>query len=312
MPQRFAQISDPHLSSLEDARPRDLLNKRALGYLSWRRKRRFEHRPEVLQALQQDLDVRDLDQLLITGDLTHIGLPSEFRQAASWLRQLGEPCQLALVPGNHDSCVRADWDQTYALWRDYMESDQPAGDRAGIFPSLRVRGKLAFIGLSTACPKPPLMATGSIDQDQLRRLPGILRDSGQRGLFRVLYLHHCPLPGVEKWRKRLTNADEVQAVIADGGAELVLHGHGHRAHRHELATVDGTAPVIAVPSASALGLHGADRASYNRYSVTAQERGWRLDIDTRRYDPRLGRFVDDGIENLDIMRPGRQPSPVNP
>ena len=312
MPQRFAQISDPHLSSLEDARPRDLLNKRALGYLSWRRKRRFEHRPEVLQALQQDLDVRNLDQLLITGDLTHIGLPSEFRQAGSWLRQLGEPGNVALVPGNHDSCVRADWDQTYALWREYMESDRPAGDRAEIFPSLRVRGKLAFIGLSTACPKPPLMATGSTDEGQLQRLSGILRDTGQRGLFRVLYLHHCPLPGVEKWRKRLTNADEVEALIAAGGAELVLHGHGHRAHRHELATADGAAPVIAVPSASAMGLHGADRASYNRYSVSPDEGGWRLEIDTRRYDTQLQRFVDGGREKLDIRRPGRQPSPASP
>ena len=43
MSQTFAQISDPHLSTLEDVNPRELFNKRALGYLSWRRKRRFEH-----------------------------------------------------------------------------------------------------------------------------------------------------------------------------------------------------------------------------------------------------------------------------
>ena len=70
MPQCFAQLSDPHLSSLEHVRARDLLNKRALGYLSWRRKRRFEHRPEVLAALQRDLSGIELDQLLVTGDLT--------------------------------------------------------------------------------------------------------------------------------------------------------------------------------------------------------------------------------------------------
>ena len=212
MQQRFAQISDPHLSSLENVRPRDLLNKRALGYLSWRRKRRFEHRKEVLQALQRDLRLEQLDQLLITGDLTHIGLPCEFQQAASWLRQLGEPRQLALVPGNHDSCVRADWNDTYALWHDYMDSDQPAAEPDSIFPSLRVRGQLAFIGLSTACPKPPLMATGTTDPEQLKRLPDMLKRAGTQGLFRVVYLHHCPLPGLEKWRKRLTNAGAVQEL----------------------------------------------------------------------------------------------------
>ena len=312
MQQRFAQISDPHLSSLENVRPRDLLNKRALGYLSWRRKRRFEHRKEVLQALQQDLRLEQLDQLLITGDLTHIGLPSEFQQAASWLRQLGEPRQLALVPGNHDSCVRADWNDTYALWHDYMDSDQPAVQTDSIFPSLGVRGKLAFIGLSTACPKPPLMATGTTDPEQLKRLPGMLKRAGSQGLFRVVYLHHCPLPGLEKWRKRLTNAGAVQEAIATGGAELVLHGHGHRAHQHEMSTGDGPAPVMAVPSASAMGLHGADLASYNNYVVEPNAEGWLLEVNARRYDPQLQQFVDGENQSLQIRRPGQQPVPATP
>lgn len=312
MPQRFAQISDPHLSSLETVNATDLLNKRALGYLSWRRKRRFEHRVEVLQALQGDLDLDELDQLLITGDLTHIGLPSEFRQASDWLQGLGSPQKLALVPGNHDSCVAEDWDKTYALWREYMDSDQPADSREGLFPSLRVRGKLAFIGLSTACPKPPLMATGTTDEAQLARLPGVLRATGDQGLFRVVYLHHCPLPGTEKWRKRLTNADEVSAILIEEGAELILHGHGHRAHHHELATAEGPAQVLAVPSASALGLHGADTAAYNRYAVREQQGGWQLEIASRRYDRESGTFVAAGQNALDIRRPGRRPSPANP
>jgi 3',5'-cyclic AMP phosphodiesterase CpdA len=312
MPQHFAQISDPHLSSLEDVRASDLLNKRALGYLSWRRRRRFEHRAEVLQALQRDLGLDQLDQLLVTGDLTHIGLPAEFRQARQWLQHLGSPGKLALVPGNHDSCVQEDWQQTYGLWRDYMDSDQPAGSGGELFPSLRVRGKLAFIGLSTACPKPPLMATGTADKEQLSRLPGILRDTRERGLFRVVYLHHCPLPGVEKWRKRLTNAGDVSAILVEEGAELVLHGHGHRAHRHQLTTRDGVAPVLAVPSASALGLHGADVAAYNRYTVNQQQGGWRLEINCRQYHPESGSFTEGEQSAFAITRPGRRPSPESP
>jgi len=305
MPQRFAQLSDPHLSSLEQVRARDLFNKRALGYLSWRRKRRFEHRPEVLQALQRNLELPKLDQLLITGDLTHIGLPSEFREASDWLQQLGDARQIALVPGNHDSCVRADWQQTYALWQDYMASDGSAGQDDGeqLFPSLRVRGQLAFIGLSTACPKPPLMATGTTDAEQLSRLPELLTRCAQQGLFRVLYLHHSPLPGVEKWRKRLTNASAVHDIIAQCGAELVLHGHGHRAQYHEMTTRDGMVPVIAVPSASALGLHGADTARYNRYSVERDNDGWQLGIDARCYDRESGEFTPGEQREVAIRRP---------
>jgi 3',5'-cyclic AMP phosphodiesterase CpdA len=169
MPQCFAQLSDPHLSSLKEVRGRDLFSKRGLGYLSWRRKRRFEHRTEVLEALQRDLELSELDQLLVTGDLTHIGLPQEFEQARQWLQELGNPGQIALVPGNHDACVAAPWSETFALWQDYMASDNDhntAGETVN-FPSLRVREGIAFIGLSSACPKPPLMATGTIDSEQL-------------------------------------------------------------------------------------------------------------------------------------------------
>jgi len=77
----FAQLSDPHLTSLQHVRWQQLMNKRMLGYLSWHRKRRAEHRGEVLDALLCDLRRTRPEHILITGDLTHIGLPDEFRQA---------------------------------------------------------------------------------------------------------------------------------------------------------------------------------------------------------------------------------------
>lgn len=305
MSQMFAQISDPHLSTPAGARRRDLVNKRALGYLSWRRKRRFEHRVEVLQALQRDLQHFSLDQLLVTGDLTHIGLPQEFEQARDWLQQLGDPRTIALVPGNHDTCVAADWNQTFALWRDYMTSDEGpdiSSDLKSLFPSLRVRGQLAFIGISTGCPKPPLMATGTAGAEQLQRLPALLKAAADQGLFRVVHLHHCPLPGQEKWRKRMTDAAQLQELLVEHGAELIVHGHGHRAHYNELPTRQGVAPVIAVPSASALGLHGADIAHYNCYRVARTSDGWRLEIQSRGYQPETGEFSASGDQTVELPR----------
>lgn len=302
MSQMFAQISDPHLSSLEGVSPWELLNKRALGYLSWRRKRRFEHRPEVLEALQRDLQHFELDQLLVTGDLTHIGLPQEFEQARNWLQQLGEPRKVALVPGNHDTCVAAPWDKTFALWQDYMASDEPPASPATLFPNLRVRGDVAFIGVSTGCPKPPLMATGTVGQRQLSQLPALLQSAQEKGLFRVVHLHHCPLPGQEKWRKRLTDAEAVQTVLKEYGAELVVHGHGHRALYNELHTRHGVTPVIAVPSASALGLHGADVARYNCYEVQRMGSDWQLQILSRGYRPDSGEFSACENKTVELKR----------
>ena len=302
MQQHFAQISDPHLTSLVGVSPRELLNKRALGYLSWRRKRRFEHRPEVLELLRQDLQEQTLDQLLITGDLTHIGLPSEFEQAQSWLQTMGAPTNVALIPGNHDACVHAPWSKSFALWAPYMAGDEsPRG--SSLMPSLRVRGKIAFIGVNTAVPTPPLMATGTVGNAQLQRLLSLLDETHAKGLFRVVYIHHCPLLGLEKWRKRLTDAKKVEEALKDYGAELVIHGHGHRKHLLKLETVHGIAPVVAVPSASALGLHGADVAQYNIYGVQEIAGGWRLDITSRRYDKEQNKFVPGEEQSLELSRP---------
>ncbi len=303
--QQFAHISDPHLTSLAGVRAAELLSKRALGYLSWHRNRRHEHRPEVLAALKLDLRQRTLAQLLVTGDLTHIGLPMEFVQAAQWLRELGEPTDVALVPGNHDACVRAPWEQTFGQWLPFLASDEPGGQPGNIFPSLRVRGDLAFIGVSTAVPKPPLLATGTAGAEQIRRLSDMLEETGAQGLFRVVFLHHCPLVGHEKWRKRLTDAAHLESVLAEQGVELVLHGHGHRRHRNELPTRAGNAPVIAVPSASALGLHGKDVAGYNCYTVAADAQGWTLTIEERRYNSGTRAFAAGARDQVALTRTPR-------
>ena len=299
MQANFAHISDPHLTTLEGVRGRQLLNKRLLGYLSWRRKRRFQHRREVLTALQHDLQDHPVEQLLVTGDLTYLGLPGEFVQARAWLQQLGDPRQVAVVPGNHDALVKAPWQDTFALWDDYLASDEPVTPR---FPSLRVRGPVAYLGLSSACPTPPFMATGTVGKGQLERLPRLLEATRKQGLFRVIYLHHSPLSGTEKWRKRLTDAAALEALIEAHGAELVLHGHGHRAHYRELETRHGKVPILAVPSASAEGLHGAEVAHYNRCAVARTASGWSVDIESRGYDSALGQFTAQGQRSLKMIR----------
>lgn len=310
MNQRFAQLSDPHLTTLEQVRSQDLWNKRALGYLSWKRKRRFEHRPEVLEALQHDLQQQDLMQLLVTGDLTHIGLPDEFTQSRAWLEGLGSPEDVAVVPGNHDACVRAPWDKTFAQWQPYLAGDDTppvAGPVA--FPTYRERDGIAFIGLSTGCPKPPLMATGTLGEAQLAALPSLLKRAGEAGHFRVVYLHHSPIAGMEKWRKRLTDASAIETILQSFGAELVVHGHGHRAHYREITSYEGNIPVVAVPSASALGLHGADVACYNCYDVTPIEGGWQLRIYTRAYEPMNSAFVEGDSRVVNLKRATKEERP---
>lgn len=295
----FAHLSDPHLTTLDQVQPLQLLGKRLLGYISWRRKRRAEHRREVLECLQQHLLQQPSEQLLITGDLTHIGLPAEFTEAATWLRQLGKPEDIAVIPGNHDACVAISWQQGLGQWQDYLASDVPQRDT---FPSLRIRQGIAFIGLSSACPKPPFMATGTLGGAQLEQLEALLKTAREQGLFRVVYLHHPPQPGVVKWRKRLTDAPQLSALLRREGAELILHGHGHRAQQYSIPGARGEIPVIATPSASAMGLHGADIAQYNRYAVETTADGWNLTAITNTYDPLTTAFSAGTTQQWQLQR----------
>jgi 3',5'-cyclic AMP phosphodiesterase CpdA len=303
----FAQLSDPHLSSPEGARWRDLAGKRLLGYLSWRRRRRMEHRSEVLEVLREDLQGVRPEHLVITGDLTQIALPDEFRQARRWLDSLGSPEQVTVVPGNHDAYVPVSWERGLSLWQPYLMSDELAGDGhsnapENVFPSLRVRGPVAFIGLSSARPSAPLLATGRLGRDQLERLETLLQQTRERGLFRVVLLHHPPVPGEERWRKRLTDAARFCAVIARQGAELVLHGHRHRSVQSRIEIPGTHVPVFGIPSASAIGHLTGRVAQYHVYRVAAEPSVWRLDLEVRGYAADAQRFVTQGTNRMEIAR----------
>ncbi len=271
----LAHLSDPHLTSLEGARLRDLSNKRILGYLSWRRRRRRVHRIETLNAVVADMRAFAPDHVAVTGDLTHVGLPHECADALRWLQALGASERISLVPGNHDRYVAAAFDDTVGLWREYFRGDNGSTD----FPFVRRRGGIALIGVDTAVATAPFLASGRAGDAQRDRLARILQETGAAGCFRIVLLHHSPLLDGHKRRKRLSDAREITDVLTTHGAELAIHGHGHEERIDRLAGSHGPVVVVAVPSAS----HSDQgRSGWNQYRVTGDAGGWSLEVETRR------------------------------
>lgn len=293
----LAHLSDLHLSSLDGVKPRELLSKRMLGYVSWRLRRRHEHRAEVLDALRADLHAEHPDHIAVTGDLTHLGLPQEFRDASSWLARLGAPDRITVVPGNHDAYVREPWQVTFAQWSAYMRGDN-AGEGTNAeeaFPSLRVRRHVALIGLSSALPSAPLLATGRLGEGQLQRLDRILQQTAGAGLFRIVMLHHPPAAHTVRWRKSLRDGPMLRDVLKRHEVELVLHGHAHFSAATYLDPGLGRNLAIGVPSASAIGTKVDRHATYHVYRIARGAAGWRLRVSVRAYAPEQGRFVpEDG------------------
>ncbi len=273
----LAHLSDPHLAPLPDPHWSELLNKRITGYLHWQRTRQFVHDASVLATIVADLKAHKPDHIAVTGDLANIALAQEFVRGREWLQGLGSPQQVSFVPGNHDAYVRAGMGYAIRQWGDYMCGDHDAAD----FPYLRRRGPLALIGLSSAVPSAPLMATGRLGPTQLVRLGEMLDTLKTERPFRVVLIHHPPVSQAKAY-KRLLDADALKRVLAEHGAELLLHGHDHLRMLNWLAGPDGTrVPAVGVPSASAAPGMSRNDAAYNLYAIDGAPGAWRCEMTSR-------------------------------
>ena len=278
----FAHLSDPHLAIQSAPGLRSLMNKRLIGYVSWRTRRRAIHETQVLAALTQAIKQAETDHIAITGDLTNIALPAEFRESQRWLQEFGPPERITLVPGNHDAYVGVPWAQSLGLWTEYMRGDDGPMASTADFPSVRIRGPVAFVGVSSAHPSAPHLAVGSVGEAQLAELEKRLSELGRSGLFRIVLIHHPPVPGTVKPRASLVDGARFAAAIARAGAELVLHGHMHRMSQRAIDTPRGAVPVIGVASASARAQHAhREQAQFHLYRVSREDGRWHLELEIR-------------------------------
>jgi 3',5'-cyclic AMP phosphodiesterase CpdA len=280
----LAHLSDPHLSPLPRPALRDLAGKRALGYLNWTRHRHRYHRRDVLDALVSDVQAQIPDHIAVTGDIVNLALEAEFAPARTWLESVGAPDRVTVIPGNHDAYVLKTRHRFSEVWRDYLDSDV-AGESGLPFPSLRRRGPLALISLSSAVPTPPLMATGRLGQAQLRQLARILAELSAEPVFRVLLIHH-PLRSSSR-AKRLTDSSALLALLAQHGVDLILHGHDHVHSTTWIQGPTGSIPAVGVASASAVAHSHYPAAAYNLFSIAREGAAWRVDQTIRGMDDAL-------------------------
>ncbi|MDZ7841213.1 MAG: metallophosphoesterase [Gammaproteobacteria bacterium] len=275
---QFAHISDLHLPPLPAVAVGEVLNKRLLGWLSWHRKRRRRHRPDVVAALERLLGERRLDHICITGDVTNLGLAREFQAADQWLSKFALPDTLTFVPGNHDAYTAASVDAMRIQFGRWLP------DR---FPSVTRRNGITFIGVSSAVPTPPLAATGRIGRGQMERLASILDDSDQEPAHRVLIIHHPPRQGIVSRRKALSDATELQRLLHERPVDLVLHGHGHHAAQYQLPCVAGMIPVFGAGSATQSHGETARTGHFHVFRVDEDE----LRVTHYHYQPDRDYFV---------------------
>ncbi|SFH64336.1 3',5'-cyclic AMP phosphodiesterase CpdA [Albimonas pacifica] len=230
----------------------------------------------VAEALIDDLAAQAPDLVAVTGDLVHLSLPAEFEAARPWLARLGPAGRVATIPGNHEALARG-WDGPMrAAWGEMTGGDDGPG-----FPWLRRVGGVAVIGLSSAVATPPFLATGRIGSEQLAALRRRLDAARAGGAPAVVLVHHPPTELLSR-RKSLTDAAALRAVLAEGGAALVLHGHAHRALLSWIDAPHGRIPVLGAPSGSAPADDPRGPGAWRLFRVSGERGAVRVAMHERR------------------------------
>jgi 3',5'-cyclic AMP phosphodiesterase CpdA len=292
---KIAHFSDLHLLDLTGVPFRRFLNKRLTGWVNLRLNRGSIHRAAYVDAIARKIAERRVDHVVVTGDLTNLALEPEFERVRALLeRTLGmDPAQVTVVPGNHDLYTRGAresrrFERFMGPW---LKSDLPdlSVDVAGArFPVVKLRGSAAFIGLSSAVPRPPLIAAGELGRAQIAALGDVLAHPEVRARTPIIALHHPP---VHPWSRAkahvegLRDARALLALFASASRGAILHGHLHRRIQRELSTSGGRLRQLGATSAS---LHHADpdrMAGFNTYDLADDGT---LRVEAWVYDPNAG------------------------
>ncbi|HMG55654.1 MAG TPA: metallophosphoesterase [Kofleriaceae bacterium] len=258
---RLAHCSDLHLLSHDGARWLDLANKRWIGAMNLVSNRSRHYHVDAFDDMVTDLNTSGVDHVLCTGDVTNLALRCEFEFARGRFDRLAlGPHGVTVIPGNHDAYVAegvplfaelfgefATCDPGWEWTAAELAPDEALGDLR--WPSVRLRGDLALISTSTSRATPWFTAYGRLGAGQRMRLRSVLRDRRLAGKTRVVAIHHPPAGRRAESRIRgLRDHAEFAAVIADAGADLIVHGHEHRDMTEALAGPQGPVPVRGIAS----------------------------------------------------------------
>jgi WD40 repeat protein/3',5'-cyclic AMP phosphodiesterase CpdA len=243
--------------------------------------------------------------VVVSGDLSDHGLPSEFEQARRFLEELrgllGLPARrLVVVPGNHDvnrtACaayfLRCEADQSeptppywpkwehYAtllrqLYRGEPSIDFPVDEPWTLFEVSELG--VAAAGLNSTMAESHRVQDhyGRVGQVQLLWFADRMAGLGSRRWFRIGVVHHSVLKRGGEDRERLRDAAALERILVPH-LDLLLHGHTHGPQAGRLGS---GLPVLSAGSAAP-----SRRSAGSHYQVIRIQDGsvtrW-----ARRYDP---------------------------
>jgi 3',5'-cyclic AMP phosphodiesterase CpdA len=226
---KVGHVTDIHLHNWSDLRLRDFISKRLTGFANFQLRRRGEYREEVLAAALNQLVQEDIELLIVSGDLSNLGLRSEFQHAREFIeKRVPETIPKIVVPGNHDRYTpdTADgrFEEIYEGWMGEPCSEDLA------WPRYYEKDGWCFLLVDSSLPTPWFEAWGEIGDEALTVLDDFMTENPVDARHFVIVVHHHPSIALYKRRERkrnLRDAQKLREIASKHHTELILHGHNH-------------------------------------------------------------------------------------
>ncbi len=233
---------------------------------------RSSHFRSILSLCKQ----RQVDHIIITGDITNQAKENEFDHFRKILREFSmlDSKKITVINGNHDifggpyyaedvlsfpiTCKSTDYtqkmDQFYRYTKETFASAKFFSEK-NLFPFLKVVGDIAIVGLNSVAEwhavKNPIGSNGKINTEQFKSLRELLNSEElkKKKIFIAIH-HHFSTTGdgdhssklerlwsaIESATLRLRKKKRLLKLFSKANVAKVLHGH---VHHHGTYTKDG-------------------------------------------------------------------------
>lgn len=228
---KIIHLSDLHFGGGE-IQFMDFFNKRFLGYLNNRTRRRKKFPPSLRQKLLQQVLEEEWDYLLLSGDLTNFSLEREFLIARKGLEPLIQKGNVIAIPGNHDRYIykAAKQDLMQKHFGDISPLCWKKIRSEGFF--LKPLGKeILLVGLDMSVPRPHHSSRGRIFQESLDRCSKEISLIQHQYPIKIAMGHYpawIPKEIHDGYLHQLTNKRGLQNFLLEHQFHAYLHGHVHK------------------------------------------------------------------------------------
>lgn len=176
---------------------------------------------EALIAAAKYIRAENPDAVVVSGDISTIGLQRELDAACAWMRSLGVP--VLVTPGNHDVPYHNPFGRLFFCWNRFERASN------GLITTPWHTADFSIIPINTARGLQFRFnwAQGAIDDSQIECAEHELQYAAP-GALRVIATHH-PLdwPNDAPIHGATINGLHAMNRLTEAGAELFLSGHLH-------------------------------------------------------------------------------------